>query len=295
MEKWSSHYAVYHGTKQADLAQIPTRTPDLYKTEAEYQGLLSALHTELDALQSTLFAQGKYGVLVIFQALDAAGKDSTIKAVFTGINPAGVVVHSFKRPSSTELSHDFLWRSTLKMPEKGQIAVHNRSYYEEVLVVQVHPELLQVQRLPEALHHDKEKLWQHRYEAIRNYEKYLTDNGIEVIKYYLHVSKKEQKERLLARLNNPNKNWKFEAQDVQERAFWHDYRKVYENVIAETATEYAPWYIVPADDKKNMRLLVAHILRKRLQNLPLAMPQVDDRQKALLAQFKTQLESQDDD
>ncbi len=294
MEKWSEYFFVYDGLPKTSLSQIPTRTKDLYETDADYEKLLSTLHHALDKLQSTLFAQGKYGVLVIFQALDAAGKDGTIKAVFSGINPAGVAVHSFKRPNNQELSHDFLWRSVSKMPEKGQIAVHNRSYYEEVLVVKVHPDLLASQQMPEGLLDDKGKFWKHRFDAIRNYEQYLCHNGIEVIKFYLHVSKKEQKERLLARLNNPDKNWKFEAQDVKERAFWHNYRKAYEEVFAETATAHAPWYVIPADDKKNMRLLVAHILLKRLQGLPLSMPETSPDKQILLEQLKKQLQEQDD-
>lgn len=266
-----------------DLSERPTKIDDLYSDEAHYDDLLRLLTRELDELQNRMYAHNRYGLVTIFQALDAAGKDSTIQKVFAGVNPLGLRVHSFKRPSELELDHDFLWRSIISLPERGTIGIFNRSYYEEVLVVKVHPEILtKSQRLPEHLTDDPDKLWKHRYEAIRNLEKYLYQNGFPVLKFYLHISKEEQGKRLIKRIEDPAKNWKFDDQDVVERGFWKQYRKAYEEAIAETATEHAPWYVIPADDKKNMRLLVARILIEELKKMKFSYPEANPRQKQTL-------------
>jgi PPK2 family polyphosphate:nucleotide phosphotransferase len=225
-------------------------------------------------------------MLVIFQAMDAAGKDSTIKHVFAGINPAGLRVVSFKRPSENELDHDFLWRTNLQLPERGTMTVFNRSYYEEVLVVKVHPNIItDTQHLPEKLSDDLDELFEKRYHDIANLEKYLTNNGIEIVKFFLHVSKKEQAERLLERLEDPTKNWKFEAGDLNERALWDKYQKAYEKAINATATKHAPWYVIPADDKKNMRLLVCEVLKERLKALKMNYPSLSAEEQSQIPNY----------
>ena len=264
-----------HGsdTKPFDIKKAPTKVDDLYDDDDDYEKLLRQQVDEIDKLQTQLYVDNRYGLLTIFQALDAAGKDGTIQHVFTGTNPLGLRVHSFKRPTEQELEHDFLWRCWRELPERGTIGIFNRSYYEEVLVTKVHPEIVtQTQRLPEALIEDMDKVWKQRYEAIRNMEKYLYHNGFPTIKFFLHVSKDEQADRLIARIKDIDKNWKFDEGDVTERNFWHDYQQAYEDAINETATEHAPWYVIPADDKKNMRLLVGRILINELKKLPISKP-----------------------
>ena len=247
----------YDGDKNFKLKKAPTKVDDLYEDDDHYEVLLRLQAAEIDKWQERMFAHNRYGLFIVFQALDAAGKDGTIQKVFTGTNPAGVRVYSFKRPTDQELDHDFLWRSWRELPERGTICIFNRSYYEEVLVTKVHPEILtESQRLPEKLTEDLDKLFKHRYDAIRDMEKFLDRNGFPVIKFYLHVSKKEQADRLIARIEDPEKNWKFQESDVKEREFWDDYQDAYEDCITETATDNAPWYVIPADDKKNMRLMV---------------------------------------
>ncbi|WP_229311098.1 PPK2 family polyphosphate kinase [Larkinella soli] len=265
------------------IADAPTRIDDLYQDEEEYERMLRGLTQEMNALQEKMFAHNRYGMVVIFQAMDAAGKDSTIQHVFSGVNPLGLRVHSFKRPSEQELDHDFMWRNLVSLPQRGMIGIFNRSYYEEVLVVKVHPDLLsQTQRLPEELLEKPEKLWKHRYRDIRNLEKYLHRNGFPVVKFFLNVSKKEQAERLIERIENPTKNWKFDDQDVVERGFWKEYMQAYEDAINETATERTPWFVIPADDKKNMRLIVAKILVEELKALKMDFPKVNKRQRQTL-------------
>ncbi|MFC0185015.1 polyphosphate:nucleotide phosphotransferase, PPK2 family [Pseudarcicella hirudinis] len=279
----------FKGDTKFNIKDAPTKVKDLYKNDEDYQVLLSEYHKKIDALQSMMYAHDRYGMLLIFQASDAAGKDGTIKAVFSGINPAGVSVHSFKRPNDEELEHDFMWRNMLKMPKRGMLTVFNRSYYEEVLVVKVHPEILkQSQRIPEELTEDPEKIWQHRYEDISNYEKFSHRNGTRIIKFFLHVSKKEQGERLIERIQDPTKNWKFEEGDVKEREYWKEYQKAYEEMINQTASKNAPWYVVPADDKKNMRLIVAQIILSHLESLKMNYPEPDEaRHQALLGLIET--------
>ena len=226
----------------------------------------------LSIYQDMLYAQDQYSLLLIFQAVDAAGKDGAIKHVMSGINPQGCQVASFKSPTSTDLDHDYLWRCNLHLPERGRIGIFNRSYYEEVLVVKVHPEFLKGQKLPAGLV-DK-NIWSDRYHDIRNYEKYLTNNGTIIIKFFLHLSKEEQKNRFLERIDNPDKNWKFSANDSKERAFWDQYMEAYEQTIQNTATSYAPWYIVPADNKWYTRIIVAAAIIDTLASLDLAYPKV---------------------
>ncbi|GAB4037877.1 PPK2 family polyphosphate kinase [Spirosoma gilvum] len=273
----------YDGEKPLKIKKAPTKVDDLYEDDAHYEAILRQQASEIDKWQERMFAHNRYGLLTVFQALDAAGKDGTIQHVFTGTNPAGVRVYSFKRPTDQELDHDFLWRSWRELPERGMIAIFNRSYYEEVLVVKVHPEILtQSQRLPEKTTDDLDKLFKHRYEAIRDMETFLHRNGFPIVKFYLHVSKKEQADRLIARIEDVDKNWKFEEGDVKERDFWDDYQDAYETCINETATDKAPWYVIPADDKKNMRLLVGRIVIDELKKLPIENPKPDeDRFKEL--------------
>lgn len=268
----------YDGDKSLKLKKAPTKVDDLYEDDDHYKALLRQQAAEIDERQERMYAYNRYGLLTVFQALDAAGKDGTIQHVFTGTNPAGVRVYSFKRPTDQELDHDFLWRSWRELPERGTIGVFNRSYYEEVLVTKVHPEILtQSQRLPEKSTDDLDKLFKHRYEAIRDMETYLFRNGFPTVKFYLHVSKEEQADRLIARIEDIEKNWKFEEGDVKERGFWDDYQEAYETCINETATDKAPWYVIPADDKKNMRLIVGRILIEELKNLPIADPKSDEK------------------
>ncbi len=244
----------------------------------------------LAEFQDKLYAQDRYSLLIIFQALDAAGKDGTIKHVMSGLNPQGCQVHSFKAPSAEELNHDYLWRCVKALPERGQIGIFNRSYYEEVLVARVHPEILAKQNLPESL---KDKhIWKRRFEEINNFEKYLTDNGTVVLKFFLHVSKKEQKRRFLERIEKPEKNWKFSASDAAERACWKDYMAAYEDMFRHTSTEWAPWIVVPADDKPFTRLAVAHGIYRTLKGLNLQYPRVSEERRAQLAKARKILESE---
>jgi PPK2 family polyphosphate:nucleotide phosphotransferase len=241
----------------------------------------------LAELQDMLYAQDRWGVLLIFQAMDAAGKDGAIKHVMSGVNPQGCEVYSFKGPTTTELDHDYLWRSYTCMPERGRIGIFNRSYYEEVLVVRVHPELLQGQKLPPRLV-DKD-IWNDRYRDIRNMEKYLTRNGVAICKFFLHVSRDEQKKRFLERLEQPEKNWKFSPNDVRERPFWKDYMRAYEDAIRETAAEHAPWYVVPADNKWFTRVIVAAAIIDTLASLDLRYPKVSKAKRKELATVRRAL------
>lgn len=240
--------------------------------------------------QDKLYADDSYAVLIVFQALDAAGKDGTIKHVMSGVNPQGVNVTSFKTPSSEELDHDYLWRNIKALPERGRIGIFNRSYYEEVLVTKVHPELLEKQNLPP--HVNKKGIWKQRYEEINNFEKYLVNNGIIVLKFFLNISKDEQKKRFLERLDFSEKNWKFSAADVRERQYWEEYIDAYEELFNHTSTDWAPWYIIPADTKWLSRLAVAGIIHKTLTDLNLAYPVVSDAAKKELVAAKKQLENE---
>jgi len=266
-----------------------------YKTDF-YQKVdaLTKLKSDIERLanyQNILYAQNTYALLIIFQAMDAAGKDSTIKHVMSGVNPQGFQVFSFKGPSAEELDHDYLWRTTKALPERGRIGIFNRSYYEEVLVVRVHPEILKKQQLPKFP--SGNQIWKQRFQEINNLEKYLVDNGVIILKFFLNVSKSEQKKRFLQRIELPEKNWKFSASDVRERAFWNDYMDAYEEVFNQTSTKWAPWYIIPADRKWFTRLVVADIICTKLEELNLKYPTVTEEHKQQLLEAKRILEQED--
>ena len=244
---------------------------------------VEALHD----LQRLLYASDRHSVLLVFQAMDAAGKDSTIRAVFSGVNPAGFQVHAFKRPSAEELDHDFLWRTSLRLPERGRIGVFNRSYYEEVLVVRVHPGILESQKLPDAV--DPDTVWDDRLESIADHEKHLARNGTVIVKFFLNVSRDEQRDRFLSRIDEPEKNWKFAAGDVRERGHWDAYMEAYEAALEATSKPWAPWYAIPADDKPNMRATVAGILRQTLESLDLEYPRLDPEARAEMLALRGQL------
>lgn len=286
MSDFNSDDYRYDGSKKFDISKAKTRSKDIYADKAEYEAMQDESAKELDELQSMMYAHNRYGLLVIFQAMDAAGKDGTIKHVLSGVNPVGVKIHSFKRPTETELGHDFLWRTNLVLPQRGTITIFNRSYYEEVLVVKVQPEILtQSQRLPVELTEDLDKLWKHRYSDIRNLEKYLYRNGIRVIKFFLNVSKEEQAERLIERIEDPSKNWKFEEQDVKVRDQWSEYMQAYEEAINETASKKAPWFVIPADDKKNLRLIVGKIIAEELKKMNMTYPESGPQRTEELRHF----------
>jgi PPK2 family polyphosphate:nucleotide phosphotransferase len=244
----------------------------------------------LSEMQDKLYAQSNWGLLLIFQAVDAAGKDSTIKHVMSGVNPQGVEVHAFKEPSSEEMAHDFLWRTNRCMPARGKIGIFNRSYYEEVLVVRVHPKLLEKERIPDELR--GERFWKNRYEDINAFERYLTRNGIAIRKFFLNVSRKEQKRRFLERLENPKKNWKFSPADVQERKYWDDYQSAYEKMIRNTASQHAPWVVVPADNKWFSRLLVVATVVDALSEMNLEYPKLSEEKLAELRAARKELEKE---
>jgi PPK2 family polyphosphate:nucleotide phosphotransferase len=265
----------------------PAFTDGVRSKEAAQRQLAESVG-RLRGLQERLYAQDTWALLVVLQALDAAGKDSTIEHVMSGVNPQGCDVHPFKAPSDEERDHDYLWRTSKSLPRRGHIGIFNRSYYEEVLVVRVHPEFLQRQKIPRPL--IKKRLWEERYEDINNHELYLTRNGIIVRKIFLHVSKKEQRRRFLARLERPEKQWKFSMSDVEERTRWNDYMRAYEEMIRATSTKHAPWYVVPADHKWFSRLVVSHIIIEALEGLDLQFPTVDPGQKQELSRVKRALE-----
>ncbi|MGQ7846931.1 polyphosphate kinase 2 family protein [Granulosicoccus sp. 3-233] len=245
----------------------------------------------ISELQRKLYADDRYSLLLIFQAMDAAGKDGTIRAVMSGVNPAGCQVSSFKSPSDEELEHDWLWRTTRRLPERGRIGIFNRSYYEEVLAVRVHPEYLQNQRLPR---HQHEALWQERFESIRDHEKHLSRNGTVVLKFWLNVSKDEQKKRFLKRLTTPEKYWKFSDSDLVTRDRWDEYMQTYESMLNETSTTYAPWFAIPADDKRYMRVCVAEIIQQTLEALPLRYPEKAPEEIAKFEEYIARLEGETD-
>lgn len=254
------------------LKQWPTATEPLYKDKRDYERRLGAQVERLSELQNLLYAHNRYSLLLIFQAMDAAGKDGIIKHVMSGVNPQGCQVFSFKHPSAQELDHDFLWRTTQCLPERGRIGIFNRSYYEEVLIVRVHPEILQAQSLPADTAQAPE-IWQARYASINNLEQHLHRNGTRVIKFFLHLSKDEQRQRFLARLDDPAKNWKFSAADLDERELWPDYMQAYGEALGATSSAQAPWYVVPADDKRNARLIVSEVIVDALAALKLRYPE----------------------
>ncbi len=276
--------------RPSDVAKAPTGPPEDAPGRKACKKRLKQLRRELAELQRVLYADNRHAVLLIFQAMDAGGKDGTIRAVLRGVNPAGCQVFSFKRPSTEELDHDFLWRTAVRLPERGRIGVFNRSYYEEVLVVRVHPAILEAQRLPGPI--DPESIWRQRFESIRDHERHLARNGTVVLKFWLNVSREEQRRRFLARLDEPEKHWKFAAGDVRERGHWDDYMTAYREALAATSKPWAPWYAVPADDKPFARLAVAEIIVGALRSLDLAYPQVADEERARFAEMRSLLEGE---
>ncbi len=256
---------------------------ELYTSKEQYKKCLTEQIEELSELQRLLYAYNRYALLLIFQAMDAAGKDSAIRHVMSGINPQGCQVFSFKHPSATELDHDFLWRTTQSLPERGRIGIFNRSYYEEVLIVRVHPEILLSQGLPDEVL-DEKTIWQDRYRSITDLENHLYRNGTRIIKFFLHLSEEEQRQRFLQRIDEPEKNWKFSLADIKERKYWKEYMQAYEACLSATSTETAPWYIVPADDKKNARLIISNVILETLKSLNMSYPTTTKaRQKELQA------------
>lgn len=257
-----------------DLRDRPTRIEAVYTSRKDYKKLLQRHVAELSELQARLYADNRNALLLIFQAMDAAGKDGAIKHVMSGVNPQGCQVFSFKHPSGEELEHDFLWRTSRCLPERGRIGIFNRSYYEEVLIVRVHPQILAAERLPKQAAR-AEHIWRERYSSIINHEQHLHRNGTLVVKFFLHLSKNEQRKRLLARIDDPDKHWKFSLADVKERQYWSEYREAYEECLAATSTAEAPWYVVPADDKANARLIISGVIVETLRNLSPEYPQLD--------------------
>ncbi len=277
---------------KVNLDRWPTLIKPFYASKTKYHAFLAEQIKELSALQQLHYAFDRYSLLLIFQAMDAAGKDSVIKHVMSGINPQGCQVFSFKHPSATDLDHDFLWRTNQCLPERGRIGIFNRSYYEEVLIVRVHPEILQAQRLPnDAL--SSETIWKQRFNSIIDMEKHLNHNGTRIIKFFLHLSKEEQKKRFIERIDDVEKNWKFSAADIHERKYWKEYKHAYEECLSETSTEHSPWYVVPADDKHNARLIVSEIIVDTLKSLNMHYPQLDAVRQQELLSIRAELMAED--
>jgi len=273
---------------EVDLRKWPTTVEPVYESKKHYHKLLGEHIVQLSSLQQLLYASNRYAVLLIFQAMDAAGKDGVIKHVMSGVNPQGCQVYSFKHPSPAELQHDFLWRTTRDLPERGRIGIFNRSYYEEVLIARVHPEILRSEGLPD-LPHDDGVVWHDRYRSIVNLERHLHNNGTCVVKFYLHLSKEEQRKRFLQRIDEPEKNWKFSLSDVEERRFWKQYMLAYEECLSATSTRDAPWYVVPADDKENARLIVSRIVLDTLEGLKMTYPETSAERRQELLSIRKQL------
>jgi PPK2 family polyphosphate:nucleotide phosphotransferase len=284
----SADYRVNPGS-QVDLRKRPTAVRPAYQTNRQYRDLLSAHVQELAAQQELLYAADRYALLMIFQGMDASGKDGAVAHVMSGVNPQGCRVSSFKQPSAEELKHDFLWRTNRELPQRGQIGIFNRSYYEEVLIVRVHPEILRNEGLPDELV-DEHSIWRDRYRSIVDLERHLTRNGTRVVKFFLHLSKDEQRKRFLKRIETPGKNWKFSSADIAERHYWKQYTKAYEKCLSATSTQEAPWYIVPADDKLNARLIVSRVVLDTLAELRLSYPKSSAARRRELRSLRKQLE-----
>lgn len=283
----SKDFRVPEGEK-IKLKNWPTKVRPCFQSKEDYQGILGEHAHELSDLQHLMFAQNRYALLLIFQGMDAAGKDGAIGHVMSGVNPQGCQVYSFKNPSPQELEHDFLWRTTCRLPEKGRIGIFNRSYYEEVLIVRVHPSILEKQNLPnETL--DNKHIWNERYRSIMDTEKHLYRNGTRIIKIFLHLSKDEQRIRFLERIDAPEKNWKFGSADVKERQYWDDYMEVYEKCLSATSTEEAPWYIVPADEKENARLIISRIILDTMNKMKMSYPESDMKRREELQRVRSTL------
>jgi len=283
----TKEFRVREGDK-VNLEKWPTKVDPIYKSKDQYKTLLEEHVAKLGALQRLHWASNRHAVLLILQATDAAGKDGAIRHVMSGVNPQGCRVYSFKQPSEAEREHDFLWRTTRDLPERGRIAIFNRSYYEEVWVVRVHKDILESEALSDASRRDK-KLWRERFRSINDFERHLDVNGTRVIKIFLHLSKQEQRKRFLDRIDDPEKNWKFSDADLKEREFWDDYTHAYGECLAETSTNEAPWYVVPADDKEDARLIVSQILVDTLEGLDMSYPKTSEKREIELQAFRKTL------
>jgi PPK2 family polyphosphate:nucleotide phosphotransferase len=273
---------------EVNLKKWPTTVEPVYESKEHYHKLLGEHVAQLSALQQLLYASNRYALLLIFQAMDAAGKDGAIKHVMSGVNPQGCQVFSFKHPTPTELQHDFLWRTTHNLPERGRIGIFNRSYYEEVLIVRVHREILLSEGLPD-MPGDDNAVWHDRYRSIADLERHLHGNGTRIIKFFLHLSKEEQRKRFLERIDEPEKNWKFSLADVEERKFWKRYMQAYEECLGATSTSSAPWYVVPADDKKTARLIVSQIVLDALEELEMTYPKTSEERREELLSIRKRL------
>ncbi|CCU72175.1 ADP-polyphosphate phosphotransferase [Thalassolituus oleivorans] len=271
-----------------DLSRLPTQVEPVYRSKKEYKELLAEQVAALSAQQQLQYADNSHSLLLIFQAMDAAGKDGVIKHVMSGVNPQGCQVFSFKHPSAQELDHDFLWRTTQCLPERGRIGIFNRSYYEEVLIVRVHPEILKNQKLPDSLLND-DAIWPNRYKSIVDFEQHMHRNGTKVIKFFLHLSKDEQRKRFIDRIDQPEKNWKFTIADINERQHWDDYMRAYESCLSATSTECSPWYVVPADDKKNARLIVSQVILDAYKDMDMKYPETSEERRQELLSIREQL------
>ncbi len=280
-------FRVGEGTK-VDLSKRPTRVAPVYTSHQDYREHLESHVAQLSAQQELLYASNRYAVLIIFQAMDAAGKDGAIRHVMSGVNPQGCQVFSFRHPTPIELQHDFLWRCTRDLPERGKIGIFNRSYYEEVLITRVHPEILHAQALPDLPQRNAD-IWRDRYQSILGLERHLHLNGTRIVKFFLHVSKEEQRKRLLERIDDPHKNWKFSAADIEERKYWKHYMDAYQDCLSATSTRHAPWYIIPADDKPNTRLIVSNIIVDTMERLKMHFPQMNEQQRAELQAMRAGL------
>jgi PPK2 family polyphosphate:nucleotide phosphotransferase len=277
-----------HPGKKVNLKDWPTVVKPVYDTESDYKEILEDQVKKMSSLQELLYACDRYAVLLIFQGMDSAGKDGAIRHVLSGINPEGCQVASFKQPSAEELKHDFLWRTTCRLPERGIIGIFNRSYYEEVLIVRVHPEILKNEGLPTA--QKGKALWKERYRSIVDSEDHLYRNGTRIVKIFLHLSEDEQRKRFLLRIDNPEKNWKLSIADIHERKYWKDYRKAYEDCLHATSTRNAPWYVVPADDKENARIIVSTIVLDTLSELKVSYPRSTEARRTELQSIRKLLE-----
>ena len=284
----SGDFRVKPGAK-IKLDEWPTDVGKFYDSKNDYNEFLEQHVQKLSDRQSLLYAHDRYSMLIIFQAMDAAGKDGAIKHVMSGLNPQGCEVFSFKQPTPEDLDHDFLWRTTRCLPERGRIGIFNRSYYEEVLVVRVHPEILQAQRLPEELL-QKKSIWTDRYRSIRDFEEHLYRNGTRVVKFFLHVSEDEQRKRFLERLEDPQKNWKFSQADITERGFWKEYMKAYEACLGPTSAAHSPWFVVPADDKKNARMIISQVILDAFKDLKMAYPETGPKDRKEVEAMKKLLQ-----
>jgi PPK2 family polyphosphate:nucleotide phosphotransferase len=277
-----------HAAEQVQLGKWPTRTRPAYRSDKQYANLLAQHVGELSAMQQLHYATNRHAILLILQGMDAAGKDGVIRHVMSGVNPQGCQVFSFKQPSATELEHDFLWRTTRDLPERGRIGIFNRSYYEEVLIVRVHQAILRGEGLLDSPRHNQ-KLWHDRYRSIRDLERHLHANGTRIIKVFLHLSKEEQRKRFLERIDEPDKNWKFSLADIEERGYWKQYRRAYEACLTATSTRDVPWYVVPADDKQNARLIVSSILLETFSALQMAYPKLTAARRRELRAIRARL------